>query len=212
MILDPKRLTVAYRCAGCGQTVYGMTGALTLTGDMFKLKCGCGASELTLKPLPDDKVRVSLPCVFCKNVHTFVVSKKLLSSRDLFTYPCAYAGIDVCFFGTDESVGEAVKESDAELADLLTDEEREALEEMENGDYAESDEHIRDMITLVLGDLDAEGKIYCDCGVPKDLIVENGPDYVELSCKKCGCKRTFYCNNSLSTEELFDAAELRLYK
>ena len=116
------------------------------------------------------------------------------------------------FIGAEESVGEAVKESDAELADLLTDEEREALEEMENGDYAESDEHIRDMITLVLGDLDAEGKIYCDCGVPKDLIVENGPDYVELSCKKCGCKRTFYCNNSLSTEELFDAAELRLYK
>ncbi len=212
MILDPKQITVAYRCGGCGKTVFGMTGALARSGDMFKLKCDCGESALTIKTLPEGKVRISLPCVFCKNDHTFVVSKRLLMSRELFTYPCAYTGIDICFFGTEENVNDAVAESDEDLAELLTDEEREALQSMEDGDYAESDEHIRDMITLVLGDLNDENKIYCDCGVSKELVLENGVDYVEIACKRCGCKKMFYCSNSLSTEELFYADELHLYK
>jgi len=212
MILDPKQITVAYRCGDCGKTVFGMTGALALSGDIFKLKCDCGGSALTIKTLPEGKARVSLPCVFCKQDHTFVISKKLLLTKELFTYPCAYTGIDICFFGTERSVNEAVAESDEDLADLLTDDEREALQNLEDGDYAESDEHIRDMITLVVGDLADENCVLCDCGVSKDVNVENGPDYVDVVCGKCGCKKRFYCTNSLSTEELFYADRLYLLK
>ena len=211
MILDIKNITAAYRCSACGGTVFGITGAVALTGDMIKLKCTCGESAMTIKNIANGKVRVTVPCVFCRGDHTFVISKNLLLSKELFTYPCPYTAIDICFFGTDKSVREAVRISDEQLSELLTDEEREALSDMESG-APESDEHVRDMITLVLGELADDGKIFCDCGVSHDLVVRDGEDYIDLVCKKCGCSKRYYCDSSLGTEELFNADEVHLFK
>lgn len=211
MILEMKNILAAYRCSECGNTVFGITGAVALTGDMIKLKCGCGESAMTIKNIQNGKVRVTVPCVFCRGDHTFVISKNLLLSKELFTYPCPYTGIDICFFGTDENVREAVKVSDEQLSELLTDDEREALSEM-NGDGVSADEHVRDMITLVLGELADDGKIFCECGASHDLAVRDGEDYVEIFCKKCGCSKRYFCESSIGTQELFDADEIHLIK
>ena len=48
MIIEPKLITMAYRCRSCGNTVFGPEGALRLGGDMLKLKCDCGESELSV--------------------------------------------------------------------------------------------------------------------------------------------------------------------
>lgn len=212
MIFDPNKITMAYRCAACGKTIYGMTGALALSGDMIRLKCDCGESAMTIKNTPDAKIRVSVPCVFCQKEHEFIISKKLLFSKELFAYPCPYSGLDIVFFGKEDEVEKSVADSDKSLSELLTDEEREALEAMENGEYIESDEHIRDMIILVLGELADDKKIFCECGTPEKLNVDNADDYVEISCAKCGCKKRFYCTNDLQTSELFDAEKITLTK
>ena len=211
MILDMKNITTAYRCSGCGETVYGITGAVALTGDMIKLKCPCGDSAMTIKNIADGKVRVTVPCAFCQSDHTFVISKKLLLSKELFTYPCPYTAIDICFFGTDEKVKEAVKESDEVLNQYLVDEDGNRLSDF-GKPLPASDEQVRDLITLVLGELADDGKIYCDCGVSRDLAVRDGEDYVELICKKCGCSKKYYCENSIGTQDLFDADEVHLFK
>ena len=211
MILDMKNITTAYRCSGCGETVYGITGAVALTGDMIKLKCPCGDSAMTIKNIADGKVRVTVPCAFCQSDHTFVISKKLLLSKELFTYPCPYTAIDICFFGTDEKVKEAVKESDKVLNQYLVDEDGNRLSDF-GKPLPASDEQVRDLITLVLGELADDGKIYCDCGVSRDLAVRDGEDYVELICKKCGCSKTYYCENSIGTQDLLDADEVHLFK
>jgi len=212
MILDPNNISMAYRCASCGKTIYGMTGALALSGDMIRLKCDCGESDLTMKNIPESKLRVSVPCIFCQKDHTFVISKSLLYSKDLFTYPCPYTGIDITFFGKKDKVDEAVKESDESLTELLTDEEREALEAMESGDFPESDEHIRDMIFFTLNEIAYEHGIKCECGEPQGIDIFDGEDYVEISCKTCGCKKRFYCVSDIQTNELFEADSITLTK
>ncbi|MBR6050280.1 MAG: hypothetical protein IKP68_03640 [Clostridia bacterium] len=211
MILDVKSITTAYRCSECGETVYGITGAVALTGDMIKLKCPCGGSAMTIKNIADGKVRVTVPCAFCQSDHTFVISKKLLLSKELFTYPCPYTAIDICFFGTDEKVKEAVRLSDEVLDQYFVDENGNRLSDL-GKPHELSDEHVRDLITLVLGELADDGKIFCDCGVSHDLAVRDGNDYVELRCKKCGCSKRYYCDSSLGTEELFNADEVHLFK
>ena len=211
MILEMKNILAAYRCADCGDTVFGMTGAVALTGDMIKLKCPCGKSEMTIKNIPDGKVRITVPCAFCQSNHTFVISKKLLLSKELFTYPCPYTAIDICFFGTDEKVKEAVKESDEVLNQYLVDENGNRLSDF-GKPLPASDEQVRDLITLVLGELADDGKIFCDCGVSHDLAVRDGDDYVEVFCKKCGCSKRYYCESSIGTQELFDADEVHLIK
>ena len=213
MILEPKKITTAYRCRGCGDTVYGIAGAVALTGDIIKLKCECGESELVIKNIPDGKVRITVPCMFCRNDHTFVISKKLLLSKELFTYPCPYTGIDVCFFGTDENVRDTVEESDRQINELITEEDLEKYGEvMDENSREETDEHMRDMITLVLGELADDNAIICDCGTAHDLLVRDGNDFVEIECKKCGCRRRYYCDSSVGTQDLFFADRIRLVK
>ena len=97
MILEPKNIDIAYRCDECGGTVRTVVGALALSGDMLKLKCDCGGSELTINKTSDGKYRFTIPCVFCDTQHTFVISRKTLMSRELFTFPCPYAGMDILF-------------------------------------------------------------------------------------------------------------------
>lgn len=211
MILDVKNITTAYRCSECGETVFGITGAVALTGDMIKLKCPCGGSAMTIKNIADGKVRITVPCAFCQSDHTFIISKKLLLSKELFTYPCPYTAIDICFFGSDKNVKKAVKISDETLNQYLVDENGNRLSDF-GKPQPSSDEHVRDLITLVLGELSDDGKIFCDCGVSHDLAVRDGEDYIDLFCKKCGCSKRYYCDSSMSTQELFDADEVHLYR
>ena len=59
MIIDQKKTTLAYRCPHCGAVPTSMVGAFSLSGDLFKLKCSCGNSHLTLEKTNDDKI---FPC------------------------------------------------------------------------------------------------------------------------------------------------------
>ena len=59
MIIDQKKTTLAYRCPHCGAVPTSMVGAFSLSGDLFKLKCSCGNSHLTVEKTNDDTVITS---------------------------------------------------------------------------------------------------------------------------------------------------------
>lgn len=208
MVVDLGKIMTAYRCAACGNTVFGMTGALSLTGDLINLKCECQKSKLEIKKIDDGKLRITVPCAFCQNDHTFVISRKLLLSRELFTYPCPYTGVDICFFGNEESVKNAVADSDKALSEMLSDEELEALER-ENQKAPQGDEYMRSLIKFVIGQLIEDGDVHCGCE-KGDFYIKDEGETVELGCEKCGKKKIFYCDNSLKTQALLDAQSITL--
>ena len=74
MVLDIKQTTVAYRCSHCGAGVMSMVGVFSLSGEMFKLKCSCGESEMTMVRTSDGKIRFSVPCFLCPKPHTYTVN------------------------------------------------------------------------------------------------------------------------------------------
>ena len=215
MILDVKKTTVAYRCPHCGGGVMSAVSPFAVGADMIKLKCECGASELTIKNEDAGKVRISVPCLFCARPHSYVVSRDVILSREAFAFSCKYAGADICFSGAKGAVLKALEDSNEEIASLIDDTE---LAHIYEGNETEeehlyNDEHVRDMILFVLGDLCEEGKIECDCGMGKgDFLVENDIGTVRISCKKCGCERTFFCRECMETQTLLDAAQIRLVK
>ncbi len=211
MILQPKDTTLAYRCPHCGSTVFSVVGALALSGDIIKLKCQCGASELVLENAPDDKLRLTVPCVFCPNPHRYMVSRKLLTSRELFTFPCAYAGIDILFVGAKGAVMKAVEMSDKELSELIDDTELAHISDA--GDDFYGDEHIRDLILFVLGDLAEEHHIHCGCENEGDFLVVPTRDNVVVTCKTCGYTKAISCAGStLDAEAFLDCTDLYLEK
>ncbi|MBR5188122.1 MAG: hypothetical protein IKW18_06585 [Clostridia bacterium] len=214
MILQPKDTTVAYRCPECGATVFSVVGALALSGDMIKLKCTCGCSELVMQKTDEDKIRLTVPCIFCPSPHHYIVSRKILLNRELFTFPCAYAGVDILFIGSKGAVMKAIEVSDEELRGIIDDTELSNVHEANEGDDLYGDEHIRDMILFVLGDLAEENHIHCGCPDGEgDFLVDQTRDSVRISCKKCGFSKDISCaGTSLQSQALFDCTHLYLQK
>ena len=212
MILQPKDTTVAYRCPECGSTIFSVVGALALSGDIIKLKCTCGCSELIMEKAEDEKIRITVPCIFCPSPHHYVVSRKLLTSRELFTFPCAYAGVDILFVGAKGEVMKAVEVSDKELRSMIDDTELAGVHEANAGDELCVDEHMRDMVLFVLGDLAEEKRIHCKCEDGKgDFLVETTADGICISCKKCGAAKDICCDGiSLETQAFLDCTDLYL--
>ena len=155
MILEPKKIAIAYRCSECGGTVRSVVGVLAISGDMLRLKCDCGGSELVINKTSDGKYRFTVPCPFCESSHSFVISRKTLTSRELFTVPCAYAGIDILFIGDEDKVIKAIEESDEELSELLGENSIEDLKNPKDEEWG--DAHLQDLILFTLGELAEDG-------------------------------------------------------
>ena len=193
MALRAQDTVVSYRCPACGKSVVSVTGVFALTGDMIKLKCTCGESELLIKKEGEGKLRFTVPCLFCAKPHQYLVSKELLMSREIFAFPCNFSGVDICFSGSKGAVLKAEEESDKRLAELIDDTE---LAEI----YAQNQS----------GDLCEEGKIECDCCEGGDFLVENEIGKVRIMCKKCGKRAEYFCSENMETRALFDAVKIKL--
>lgn len=187
MVLDKKETTVAYRCPVCGASVMSMVGIFALTADMIRLKCPCGCSTLELVYTKDKKVRLNVPCFLCPTPHSYLISAQLFFDRELFTLPCSYSGIDICFIGKQNKVAEAMEKSEKELHEMLGDTSFEELTENTGKESIElTDPQVLDIIMYVVRELADEGAISCGCEDDGDYNVEIHDDHVTLSCSKCG--------------------------
>ena len=125
----------------------------------------------------------------------------------------ALTGFDGVIAETARLTDRKVELSDSELNTMIDDTELSGVREANEGDNLYGDEHIRDMILFVLGDLAEENSIHCDCPDGEgDFLVDQTRDSVRISCKKCGCERTFFCRECMETRLLLDAAQIKLIK
>ncbi|MBQ8546227.1 MAG: hypothetical protein IJ437_04740 [Clostridia bacterium] len=209
MILDQKKTTLAYRCPECGGVPTSMVGAFSLSGDLFKLKCSCGGSHLTVEKTLDDKIRLTTPCLVCPSPHSYIISKNVFFGSDIFVIPCSLCGIDICFIGKENEVSKAVKHSNDEIVKLLGDASIEQLKTRKESDF--TDPMIFDVITYVISDLHEEGKIYCRCPEGHGDYTSTIYDHsVEVKCKNCGASITIEANSTQGAEDFLQADELRL--
>jgi len=209
MILDNKITAVAYRCPSCGQTVKGMAGAFTLVGDMMKLKCPCGGSDMTIERKKESKVRLTIPCFLCPRPHVYTVSDNIFFGRDVFAYPCSYTGVDIGFSGSLENVESAVKESDLALEEMLGDA---TFEDVSCADDKKvfDDPQILDIVLYVIGDLAEEGKIHCGCDGRGEYEVSVSGDAVRVRCKKCGRQVEIPAGSTLAANAFLHTDEINL--
>ena len=167
MIVDMGQTHVAYRCPECGTVIYGFVGKFALAANMLRLKCSCGGSAMDITISNDNKIRLSVPCLFCKQNHTYTVSQSIFFGRDLFLLPCPYANMDIAFMGEKEKTDEAINRSEEDLKRLLTSLEAESLKDIQPIDLDQEDilpdPAIYDTLRFLVKDLEADGKIDCPC-------------------------------------------------
>jgi len=165
MIKD-RDATIGYHCPFCGMPILNNINIFSMTGNLIKLKCVCGQSELTVQILKDRKYRITVPCILCPNTHSFTLSSDTFFKKDLFPFPCKFTAIDICFIGKSKKVYEALKKSEEELMEAF------AAYEEEYGERSDSSEPHEDLFLDGagffgnggffdgLGDFDGEGDRY----------------------------------------------------
>ena len=218
MILDTKNISVAYRCPKCGKGVVSMVGVFTLSGDVFKLKCECGGSELLIARADYDSFRFTVPCFICPNPHHFKISKSALFSKDLFSFGCSYTGFDICFIGEHRKVLDALDESAKTLEGIIADAGVDDLEMLRAGrgaDLDADDPIIDEIIRFTLADMNDTGDIRCGCGEGDEPLYNYEfvpPDYTDLRvfCATCGCEKIIPMTSVVNAQAFLEADELVL--
>lgn len=202
MVLDPKQTTVAYRCPRCGAGVMSAVGLFNLSADMIKLKCDCGESEMSVVYTKDSKLRLTVPCLFCPNPHHFTVSSSVFFSKELFALPCPYSGMNIAVTGEINQVKAELSRSELELLELLEENGIDGFSSL-HGEQTMSDPEVEEIVNYMIRELDAEGKISCNCEGDEegDYEIEFLPDAIRLSCKRCGA------SVDIPTGSLIDAHE-----
>lgn len=245
MILEPRSTTVAYRCPSCGSGIMSAVGVFNLSADRVRLKCtnpDCASvkksgdenlsfrdnAALDITLASDGTVRISVPCIFCGKPHVYNVSTSLFYGRDVFMLPCPYSGINICFMGEANHVKAELARNELELLDMLEENGIESFRDLDAEEAALPDPQIMDIVTFVIHDLDAEGKIYCKChpegSEPKEdedsfsLAASYDGDYeaeltaegMRVYCKKCGAQKVIPTNSLISAHDFLNCDSITL--
>ena len=212
MILKPKESMISYRCPHCGTNVMSMIGTFALSGDLIKLKCSCGESELVISYTNDNKVRLIVPCLACENPHTFSISTDAFFSRDLLELACKSLGINICFIGNKDNVFEAIKRSDEELAELMGEYSIEDIGRMSGSPQDHiSDAQVYDLVKFMLCEMKDENAISCKCKDGQgeyDFNLTN--EGAEVFCTKCGAKKTISIGNVQGAADFLNIDNIQL--
>ncbi|MBP3376873.1 MAG: hypothetical protein J6L83_08930 [Clostridia bacterium] len=225
MVIDSKHTTVAYRCPECGAGVTSVVGLFSLSADMIKLKCTCKESDMQIVYRRDDnQMRLSIPCIFCRKPHTYNVSSKMFFSKDIFLLPCPYSDINIGFVGDENMVKAELARTELELLDMLEENGISDFKSLHGDEEDLPDSQVLDIVSYVIGDLDAEGKIYCKCypegrePLPDDELVRDDSEYtvevtnegIEVSCAKCGAKKIIPTDSMLTAHAFLNSDFLKL--
>jgi hypothetical protein len=201
----------------------GLVGIFSLTGDLIKLKCDCGHSELTVTYTSDGKIRLSVPCVFCPTPHNYVIGGGIFFDKGLITLDCTYSDISICFIGTQSEVQDALNKSDRELADLLGEYGLDDYDELHKLNHSarghEGDEEVisgditvDDIVRFMLAELAEDNLIRCRCEE------DQKPEYdfkiigstARVYCKTCGAFKDFPMGSALCADEFLNVDEIDL--
>ena len=204
---------IAYRCPDCGTVIYGFVGKFALSANLLRIKCSCGHSALDINITNDGKIRISAPCLFCKQNHNFVVSQNIFFGRDAFLLNCPYANMDICFIGSKEKIDEEIARSEKELGRLLANLEAESIKDVQPTDMEEEeilpDPTVYDMIRFLTKELEEDGKIDCPCHSGR-YELRFCAEGIEVFCTECGASHVFNTSAVSASEEYITIDSLTL--
>ncbi len=216
MILSQKETVIAYRCPHCGMGVMSIVGAFSLSGDLMKLKCSCGHSELQIFRASDKKIRLNVPCLICPKGHSYTVGQSTFFAREgVFTLSCTLSGLPLCFIGKKDDVIAALEEATRELEELLAEAGTDSLDDIREKSDSDDpfDASIDDIIRYTICELEDEGKIKCNCptSAVADYQFEIIDDTLRVFCEKCGASVTLPMTDSAMAQEflMIDSLELK---
>lgn len=203
---------LVYRCPACGKQVHSVTGVFALSGDLLKLKCECGESELVLMYNADGKAQLIVPCFLCASNHQYIVSRELLTAKDLFVLTCACSDVPICITGHKDKVIAAAEDADAALSAQLAAagyDDFSAFHPDHTPPAATPEDE--DAVRFAFASLCEENGILCTCEQGEgDYTYELMQDSVLFYCRRCGCTKMMPLGSEAAREALATCVTLDL--
>lgn len=210
MILNQKQTMLAYRCPSCGGVVTSMVGAFSLSGKLFRLKCDCMESSMSVEKTNDGKMRLTVPCLACNTSHSYVLSSSVFFDSDIFVIPCSLSGIDICFIGKQDAVADAVQKSNEELLLMLGENDVSSLKNHEKNRDELSDPQITEIVRYVINELNEENAIHCNCEKNGEYCCDIYDEHITVRCVKCGAKADIPTNSTIKAHDFLECDSLIL--
>lgn len=204
---------IAYRCPSCAVATVGILGGLSAVSDMLRMKCECGGSTLDIKREGAGKIKLEVPCVYCKTNHSFVVSSDVVTREETTRLSCPYSGQDILFLARSENMSEELTRSENELRQILASFEADEVgdiqpKELDDADF-EPDANMFDVLNFLVRDLESQGALNCPCkkGPYTLRFCDEG---AEVVCDSCGAAYIFHCTTAASAESYLSMDEIKL--
>ncbi len=215
MTREQKQRQIAYRCPECGVATIGIMGKFALEASMIRLKCSCEkSSALDVTVTNDKKAKLSVPCILCKENHSYTVSESILFERDKFALSCPYAGNDIAIIGDEETVVKELERTHAELDVLMQSLQADEIAELQPCDMSDEeilpDPAVYDTLRFVVKDLEAEGRVKCPCKKGEGYELRFAEGGIDVYCPHCGASRFLHAASPALTEEYLSLEELIL--
>ena len=214
MVIQPKERHIAFRCPECTSAVLGLVGKFALHADLLRLKCSCHKpTALDIGITNDGRIRLSVPCLFCKQSHTYYLNEGVFFGSDKFLLNCPYTGMDIAFIGTEAEIGEELARTEREIGQLLASLEAEDISDIQpripSEDEMLPDPAVYDTIRFIVKDLEEEGAVECPCGEgPYDIrFCDEG---MQVYCERCGATYTFHARTPSLSEEYLSLDRIKL--
>lgn len=173
MMNEAKR-SIAFICPSCRQPVILERSAFQLAAADNRLECPCGHSKLQIEMM-GDKVRITVPCLFCDQDHTVTCSTKSFLHEKTLAFSCASSGLDCCYVGEEEPVFAAARRLE-ETVDVLE------TEAAQSGMFL--NDVVMEEILAELRDIAQRDGISCTCGC-REWKMKINYSSVELFCADC---------------------------
>ena len=212
---SPKQRNIVYRCPECGVATVGIVGRFALKANMIRLKCSCEKeSALDISTVGDGKIKLSVPCILCKQSHAYTVTESIFFEREKFTLSCPYSGIDIAFIGDEADVSEYLTRTEKELETILSGFEADELSDIQPMDMTEDEilpePAIYDTIRFVVKDLEAEGRVKCPCGRGEGYDLRFADGGIDVYCPHCGASVLLRATSPQICEEYLELDSLEL--
>lgn len=181
MLVELKRM-VAYICPVCSNIATKTLSVFNFSGrNKVSLICptrGCHetCAVITQK---NSKYKISIECPLCGDTHVYTISREAFWKKQLISYKCPAAGIDMFFVGNRQCVEYALDEYSEIYSDLA---------EYPLGDTHEEPFALSNAIMGCLDVLYRQSSISCACG-STDIELRPDGDCIYIECRKCGSSK-----------------------
>lgn len=205
--MDKQKTRVAYRCPCCGAVITFDVTKERLKS-RFSLTCiQCHKSQMEIALLPGNVVSLTVPCLMCPHSHPYKISEEMFFSKDVYTFPCSFTGLDICFIGQDEDLVEDEIDASQAVIRAMIEETQQEDANAGDADVMVADTAVMREVLFAIGQLDEAKAIHCNCG-SKSIKVLIDYDKAVIVCKVCGNKKEIAARTRFDANAAIDLEQI----